>query len=114
MINIRTEKFIKNMKINLLFYVISIFASFFSRSIFISILGADINGLNSLYNSLIGLLNVAELGVGVAVGYSLYEPLSKKDFKKIKDIMILFKYYYNRIAKIILVLGLILSIFLPI
>lgn len=114
MINIRTEKFIKNMKINLLFYVISIFASFFSRSIFISVLGADINGLNSLYNSLIGLLNVAELGVGVAVGYSLYEPLSKKDFKKIKDIMILFKYYYNRIAKIILVLGLILSIFLPI
>lgn len=88
--------------------------AFFSKSIFIKILGSNINGLNSLYNSLIGLLNVAELGVGAAVGYSLYQPLSKKDFKKIKDIMILFKYYYNRIAKIILLSGIILSIFLPI
>ncbi|WP_055207360.1 lipopolysaccharide biosynthesis protein [Clostridium baratii] len=102
------------MRVNILFYIIGIFASFISRSIFIKILGANITGLNSLYTSLIGLLNVAELGVGVAVGYSLYEPLSKKDFIKIKDIMVLFKYYYNRIAKIVLVLGLILSVFLPI
>ncbi|GAA0855812.1 sugar transporter [Clostridium nitritogenes] len=76
-------------------------------------LGADIAGLNSLYTSLIGLLNVAELGVGVAVGYSLYKPLSDKNFEKIKDIMILFKYYYKRIAIIIIFLGTILSIFLP-
>ena len=102
------------MRVNILFYIIGIFASFISRSIFIKILGSNITGLNSLYTSLIGLLNVAELGVGVAVGYSLYEPLSKKDFVKIKDIMVLFKYYYNRIAKIVLVLGLILSVFLPI
>ena len=114
MIDIRTENFLKNMKINIVFYIIGIFASFISRSIFIKVLGSDITGLNSLYNSLIGLLNVAELGVGAAVGYSLYKPLSEKNDKKIKDIMILFKYYYNRIAKIILVLGLILSIFLPI
>ncbi|MFR9239402.1 MAG: hypothetical protein ACLVKE_01675 [Clostridium baratii] len=69
--------------------------------------------MNSLYTSLIGLLNVAELGVGVAVGYSLYKPLSDKNFEKIKDIMILFKYYYKRIAIIIIFLGTILSIFLP-
>ena len=108
MIIIRTENFLKNMKINMVFYIISILLSFISRTIFIKMLGADITGLNSLYTSLIGLLNVAELGVGAAVGYSLYKPLSQKDYKKIDDIMILFKYYYNRIAKIILVLGLIL------
>ncbi|MDK0547013.1 hypothetical protein KLF37_02585 [Clostridium perfringens] len=102
------------MRVNFIFYIINIIISFVSRSIFIRILGANINGLNSLYISLIGFLNVAELGVGVAVGYSLYEPLSKKNFKKIKDIMILFKYYYRNIAKIILVLGIFLSFFLPV
>lgn len=101
------------MKINIVFYIIGIILSFISKSVFIKILGPDINGLNSLYNSLIGLLNVAELGVGAAVGYSLYKPLSKNNFKKIKDIMLLFKYYYEKIAKIILFLGLVLSIFLP-
>lgn len=101
------------MKINFIFYFINIVIMFLSRSIFIKILGADIAGLNSLYTSLIGLLNVAELGVGVAVGYSLYKPLSEKDYHKIKDIMVLFKYYYNNIAKIIFTLGILLSIFLP-
>ncbi len=110
---IRTEKFIKNMKIMMVFYILNIFTTFISRSIFIKILGDDITGLNSLFTSLIGFLNVAELGVGVAVGYSLYEPLSKKRYKKINEIMILFKHYYTNISKIVMVLGVILSIFLP-
>lgn len=101
------------MRINLIFYILNIFITFVSRSIFIRILGADITGLNSLYTSLIGFLNVAELGVGVAVGYSLYEPLSKKKYKKINEIMILFKHYYNNISKIVIMLGLVLAVFLP-
>ncbi|MGV3073738.1 lipopolysaccharide biosynthesis protein [Clostridium baratii] len=101
------------MKINFIFYIINIIIMFISRSIFIKILGANITGLNSLYTSLIGLLNVAELGVGVAIGYSLYKPLSEKNYQKIKDIMILFKYYYNRIAKIIFIFGILISFILP-
>lgn len=101
------------MKITLIFYVLNIVLSFIARNIFIKILGADVTGLNSLFTSLIGFLNVAELGVGAAVGYSLYEPLSKRNYKKINDIMILFRHYYKNIAKIVLVLGIILSIFLP-
>lgn len=101
------------MRINFIFYMINIFITFISRGIFIKTLGADLAGLNSLYTSLIGLLNVAELGVGAAVGYSLYKPLSERNYQKIKDIMNLFKYYYNRIAKIIFGLGVLLSIFLP-
>lgn len=110
---IRTENFLKNMKINFIFYLITIIISFISRGIFIKVLGADITGLNSLYTSLIGLLNVAELGVGIAVGYSLYKPLSEQNYEKINDIMILFKYYYNRIARLILILGILLSFILP-
>lgn len=110
---IRTENFLKNMKINFIFYLINIFILFISRSIFIKLLGTEIAGLNSLYNSLIGLLNIAELGIGGAIGYSLYKPLKDNDYQKIKDIMELFKYYYSIVSKIIFVLGLILSLFLP-
>ena len=70
---------------------------FLSRSIFIKVLGANISGLNSLFTSLIGFLNVAELGIGMAVGYSLYKPLSEGNYKKINEIMILFKEYYKKI-----------------
>lgn len=114
MINIRTENFLRNMKINLIFYILVIITSFIARSIFIKILGSDITGLNSLYISLIGLLNVAELGVATAVGYSLYKPLSENNFKKINEIMLLFKYYYRNIAKIVLLLGVIISVVLPV
>ena len=85
---------------------------FISRSLFIKILGVSIAGANSLFISLIGFLNVAELGVGTAVGYSLYKPLKNNDFNKINNIMIMFKHYYRNIAKIVLVLGIFLSIFL--
>lgn len=113
MVKIRTDKFFKNMKVTLAFYIINMILMFLSRSIFIKTLGADITGVNSLFTSLIGFLNVAELGVGTAVGYSLYKPLNERDFAKISDIMVIFKYYYEHIAKIILCLGIILSIFLP-
>ncbi|EOU1888147.1 hypothetical protein GZ977_000095 [Clostridium perfringens] len=86
---------------------------FLSRSIFIKVLGANISGLNSLFTSLIGFLNVAELGIGMAVGYSLYKPLSEGNYKKINEIMILFKEYYKKIAIIIFFSGCVLSIFLP-
>ena len=101
------------MKITFIFYIINIFIMFISRSIFIKVLGADITGLNSLFTSLIGFLNVAELGIGAAIGYSLYLPLSTKNYEKVNDIMILFKHYYKNICKIILLSGLVLSLFLP-
>ena len=113
MVKVRTEKFLKNMKITLIFYIINTLLMFLSRSIFINILGANIAGINSLFTSLIGFLNVAELGVGTAVGYSLYKPLNEKNFVKINEIMVIFRHYYENIAKIILGLGIVLSIFLP-
>ena len=103
----------KNMNIIFVFYISNTLLMFISRSIFIKMLGADIAGINSLFNSLIGFLNVAELGIGVAIGYSLYKPLSEKKYDDVTEIMGLFKYYYNRIARIILILGIVLSIFLP-
>ncbi|MGU8687563.1 lipopolysaccharide biosynthesis protein [Clostridium perfringens] len=94
-------------------YILNMILMFIARRIFIRELGADITGLKSLFTSLIGFLNVAELGIASAVGYSLYKPLSEKNYEKVNEIMILFKGYYNKIAKIIFIVGITLSISLP-
>ncbi|MBO3395348.1 hypothetical protein JJB49_12165 [Clostridium perfringens] len=102
------------MKMILIFNIINTILMFVARSIFIKVLGVEVLGLNSLLLSLIGFLNMAELGIGMAIGYSLYKPLSQKNYEKINDIMILFKKYYKDISFKVLIFGLVLSIFLPI
>lgn len=108
----RKENTIKNIKFNLIFTVLLLVINFISRSVFIKFLGGDIAGFNTLILNLMSFLNVAELGVSIAITYSLYEPLSNNDFNKINDIMILFKYYYIKIATVIFILGSILGFLL--
>ena len=87
--------------------------TFVSKTVFIKCLGIEYSGLNSLYTNILGVLNIAELGLSTAVGYSLYKPLVDKDTKKINEILLLYKYLYRIIAVIILIIGLIITIFLP-
>lgn len=110
----RTKNAVKNMKINFIFYFISILFTFILRSIFVSSLGGNIVGFNGLVNNLLGFLNIAELGVATAITYALYKPLSEKDYESINEIMALFKFYYERIGKVIFGLGIILSFLLGI
>lgn len=108
----RRKNALKNIKISFIFYIITVISSFISRSFFIKILGASISGFNNLIMSLLGFLNIAELGISMAITYALYTPLRNKDYKKLNEIMILFKYYYIRTGMFILFSGVILSLFL--
>ena len=70
----RAVRSIKNVQIALLFYVVNLILQFFSRKIFLNYLGAEILGLNSTAQNLIGFLNLAELGIGSAIAFTLYIP----------------------------------------
>lgn len=63
--------------------------------------------------NLLGFLNLAELGIGSAIGYVLYKPLFDHDETKINEIISVFGYLYRWIGKIILIAGCILACFLP-
>ena len=109
----RTRKTFLNARVNLIFYFLTLLLSFFSRKIFLDILGADFVGLTGTLQTLLGFLNIVELGIGTAVGYVLYKPLFEQNQQKINEIISVFGYMYRWVGKIILIAGFILSLFLP-
>ena len=109
----RVKKSLLNARVNLIFYFLTLILSFFSRKIFLDCLGADFVGLTTTLQNLLGFLNLAELGIGSAIGYVLYKPLFEHDHQKINEIISVFGYLYRWIGLIILGAGLILGGFLP-
>ena len=109
----RIRKSLLNAKVNLTFYFLSLFISFFSRKIFLSALGDDFVGLSSTLGNLLNFLNLAELGVASAIGFLLYKPLFADDRQKINEIIAVFGYIYRKIGFIILGAGCVLACFLP-
>ena len=109
----RVKKTLLNARVNLIFYFITLTLSFFSRKIVLNTLGADFVGLTSTLTNLLSFLNLAELGIGTAIGYVLYKPLFEQNQDKINEIISVFGYLYQWVGKIILISGCILSLFLP-
>ena len=82
----RVKKTLLNARVNLVFYFLTLALSFFSRKIFLDCLGADFVGLTGTLQNLLGFLNLAELGIGSAIGYVLYKPLFERNQEKINEI----------------------------
>lgn len=110
----RIKKSLLNARINLIFYILALLLSFFSRKIFLNYLGADFMGMTNTLYDLLEFLNLAELGIGSAIGYVLYKPLFERNESKVNEIISVLGYIYRRIGLIILCSGFILSLFLPV
>ena len=109
----RLAKSLKNAKVNLIFYFLTLLLSFFSRKIFLRCLGDDFMGLVGTLQNLLGFLNLAELGVGTAIGFVLYQPLFEQNHLRINEIITVLGYLYRKIGMIIILGGLVLAVFLP-
>lgn len=107
----RVHKSILNAEVNLFFYFISLVLSFFSRKIFLECLGAEFIGLIGTLTSILGYLNLAELGIGSCISFFLYKPLQANDQKEIQNILSVFGYLYKYVGIVVLILGSIVSIF---
>lgn len=88
-------------------------ATLYVRRLLILYVGNDVNGLNSLYSSIIGLLAVAELGVGSAIVFSMYKPIVEGDKRTIASLYFLYRKLYRIIGTIIFAAGLAVMPFLP-
>lgn len=78
---------------------------FINRFFMIRYLGITYLGLTSLYANIIGVLSLADLGIGTAIVFMLYKPLGEQDAEKISVLMKYYRNIYRCIALIILVLG---------
>lgn len=110
----RVKKTLLNARVNLIFYFLTLALSFVSRKVFLNCLGTEFIGLTGTLLNLLGSLNLAELGIGSAIGYVLYKPIFENDRFKINEIISVMGWLYRWIGIVILVGGLILSCFLPI
>ena len=109
----RTAKGIKNSVVALAFYFVGLVLQFFSRKIFLDYLGAEVLGLNTAATNLLQFLNLAELGIGAAISFTLYKPLFDNDEKTINEIVSLQGWMYHRIAWIVILGSSVLMCFFP-
>lgn len=109
----RTVKGIQNSKVALIYYIISMILGFVSRKVFLDHIGAEILGLNTTAQNLLGFLNLAELGIGSAIAFTLYKPLAQKDNKTVSEIITVQGWLYSRIATFVAIGAAILMCFFP-
>lgn len=109
----RVHRSIMNIKVGMLFYILSLFLAFFSRKIFLDCLGAEFIGLTGMLRNIMGYLNVAELGIGTSIVYFLYKPLQEDNHEKINDVISMLAFLYRCIGGIILAGGIFISFFFP-
>jgi len=88
--------------------------SFISRTVFIYTLGTLYLGVNGLFTNVLSVLSLSELGIGIAITFSLYKPLADNDLEKIKALMKFYKNAYKIIALVVFVIGMLILPFLGI
>ena len=110
----RTKKVLKNAKVNVSFYLLSIILAFFSRKIFLECLGDEYVGLTGTLTNILGYLNLAELGFASALIFNLYKPLYNEEHGTITDIISFYGYFNRKIGLFILGAGAIFSLFIPV
>lgn len=109
----RTKNAARNIVFGVLLKLYQIVVPFFMRTAMICFLGIEYVGLDSLFISVLQILNLAELGVGSAMIFSMYKPIAEDNQVQICALMKLYKVYYRIIGLIILVIGLIICPFIP-
>ncbi|GFI65773.1 hypothetical protein IMSAG185_01376 [Lachnospiraceae bacterium] len=90
-------------------YLVKTILGFIVRRHFAAYLGQNVMGLNALMTSVISMLSLMEMGVGTAIGFSLYRPLQEGDENAIRGIMNIFRKVYTCVAILVLAIGLLIT-----
>lgn len=100
---------INNIKNNLTFNVVKfatqLVLQFVLRTVLIHYMGAEYLGLNGLFTNIFSFLNLAELGIGGAIVFSMYKPIADGDVEKVKALQEMYKRTYLIISLVVFVLG---------
>lgn len=92
-------------------YLVTWGCSFFIRRLFIDALGIEYLGVGGMLGGVLGMLSLAELGVGTSIVYSLYKPIAQGDAEKIHQLIYLFRKLYVYIGVFVALAGLAIAPF---
>lgn len=104
---------LKNAGITFGIQMASLFLKFIIQKAFLETLGVAYLGYNSVFGNILQMLNMADLGVGVAITSFLYKPISENDTERIKALMYLYKKIYRYIGIAVGIIGLIILTIIP-
>lgn len=108
----RTENSVKNSVAAVVSNVSVMALGFLIQTVFIKTLGEEYLGLNGLFNNIVSMLAIVELGIGPAIVSNLYKPLVENDKEQIKSLMGYYRKCYNIIGFLVLAAGAVIMPFL--
>ncbi len=103
----------RNMFFGVMNKIIAIVCPFIGRTVMQMVLGSEFLGLNSLFSSILRVLNLSELGIGAAIIYSMYKPVAENDTETVNALLNFYRKVYAIIGVVILGVGTCLIPFLP-
>lgn len=109
----RTQNVKRNTAYSIVKFAVQLVLQFVLRTVLIYTLGAKYLGVNGLFTNIFSLLNLAELGIGSAIVFSMYKPIAEGNMEQVKALNNLYKKLYFIIALVVGVLGAAITPFLP-
>ena len=104
----RTRNAARNVVFDGAMEIVNMLFPFVIRSVMLHCLGTEYLGLNGLFKSLLSFLNLAELGVGSAMVFSMYKPIAEDDTPTICALLRLYRTIYRIIGLVVAATGLLL------
>ena len=108
----RTEYSLLNASVSSAVRIIIIIMGYVTRIVFTRMLDQHYVGVSGLFLEFFKLLSFSELGISIAITYTLYHPIAEGDHEKQKSLLALYRRFYNGVAVTILILGLLVFPFL--
>ncbi len=103
----------KGIAYGLIHRVVATVLPFLVQSVFIRQLGIEYVGVKGLFTSILTVFNLAELGFGSAIVFSMYKPIAEENDAELCALLSLFRKIYGIIGAVILILALLIMPFLP-
>ena len=101
----RTKQSLKNIFSGIFSQIVLAAISFLTTRLIKFNLGFEYLGLNGVFSNIIAFMGLTELGIGSAIVFALYKPLTENDTTLICSIMRFYRNAYRIISVVVLLIG---------
>ena len=83
----RTRSSLRMLAVSFLGQMVNLALLFVSRRLFVQHFAQEYLGVNGLFSNILTVLSLAELGIGTAMVYGLYQPAAEGDKEAVRRLM---------------------------